>query len=343
MPTALVTGATGLVGHHVVERLRRDGWTVRAFVRDVSRAGALSAAGVELVRGDTLEPTGLALAARGCDVVFHTAAAVTPSGGWNAFSRPNVDGTRHAIAAAASVKARLVHVSSVAVYGGTERYRAGGQRTDEDTPFGELPAHAFYARSKRDSEALVLQAHAAGRLWATAVRPDVVYGPHDRQFVPRLARLLRHGIAPLVGGGRSTLAVVHAANVADGMVRAAVTDAAGGRAYNLANDFDVTVEEFFRLACDGLGVRMRRLPVPYGVARAGLGIFHRVAPLLFGSRFSAVGSASLHFISRDNPFSSERARRELGWAPLVRHEVGVPDAFRWWHVTSGTANGAPHP
>jgi nucleoside-diphosphate-sugar epimerase len=330
VPTALVTGATGLVGHHVVERLRRDGWTVRAFVRDAARAGALSRAGVELATGDTLEPSGFARAARGCEVVFHAAAAVTPAGGWEAFRQPNIEGTRNAIAAAAAAKARLVHVSSVAVYGGTARYGDGGRKTDEDTPLPTIADGAFYARSKRESEALVMEAHAAGRLWATAVRPSVIYGTHDRQFVPRLARLLRRGVVPLVGGGRSTLAVVHAANVADGMVRAAVTDAAGGRAYNLANDFDVTVEQFFRLGSAGLGVRMRTVPVPRIAARAGLGLFQLFAPLLFGSRYNAVGKASLDFISRDNPFSSERARRELGWSPPVRPEDGVPDAFRWW-------------
>jgi nucleoside-diphosphate-sugar epimerase len=330
VPTALVTGATGLVGHHVVERLRHDGWSVRAFVRDAARAGALSRAGVELATGDTLEPSGFARAARGCDVVFHTAAVVTSTGGWEAFNRPNIEGTRNAIAAASAAKARLVHVSSVAVYGGSTRYRDLGQKTDEETPFSELRENAFYARSKRDSEALVMEAHLTARVWATVVRPDVIYGTHDRQFVPRLARLLRRGIVPLVSGGRSTLAVVHAANVADGMVRAAVTDAAGGRAYNLANDFDVTVEEFFRLGCVGLGVRMRRISLPYFGARAALGAVQLLAPVLFGSRFSMVGTQSLDFISRDNPFSSARARRELGWDPPVRPHEGVPEAFRWW-------------
>ena len=66
------------------------------------------------------------------------------------------------------------------------------------------------------SEALVLEAHAAGRIWATAVRPDVIYGKRDRQFVPRIAGLLQRGFAPLIGGGRTTLPIVHAANVADG-------------------------------------------------------------------------------------------------------------------------------
>lgn len=329
MRTVLVTGATGLVGHHAVARLLRDGWSVRALVRDASRAAELGDQGVELHVGDTLDRESFARAARGCDVVVHAAAAVTPSGGWEAFSRPNVDGTRGAIAAATDAGARLVHVSSVAVYGGSTRYRAGGGRTDEESPPAPLAEHDFYARSKRDSEALVMEAHAAGRLWATAVRPCVVYGTHDRQFVPRMARLIRRGVVPMVGGGRSILSVVHAANVADGIVRAASSDIAGGRAYNLANDFEVTVENFFRWGADGLGVQLRRVPVPHGLARALLAAVVRLAPLA-GVRVPALGAASLDFISRDNPFSSERSRRELGWTPTVRPETGVPEAFRWW-------------
>jgi nucleoside-diphosphate-sugar epimerase len=331
MPTALVTGATGLLGNHVVRHLQREGWQVRALVRDAARAGALSRAGVTLATGDTLEPTGFARAARGCDVVFHAAAVITPRGGWEAFRRPNVEGTRNAIAAAAGATARLVHVSSVAVYGAAERYGRGhAVGTSEESPLATIPEHSFYARSKRESELLVMEAHAAGRIWATAVRPSVIYGPHDRQFVPRVARLLRHGVAPLVGGGGSTLAVVHAANVADGMLRAATHDAAGGRAYNLANDYDVTVAEFVRLAGLGMGLEIRLLPVPYLVAKGGLGLFRLLAPLVGGDRFKALASASLDFLSRDNPFNSERARRELGWDPPVRPEDGVPEAFRWW-------------
>jgi nucleoside-diphosphate-sugar epimerase len=332
VPSALVTGATGLVGNHVVQRLKREGWTVRALVRDAARAGALSRAGVDLATGDTLEPTGFARAARGCDVVFHAAAAITPRGGWEAFNGPNVQGTRNAIAAAAGAKARLVHVSSVAVYGEKERYSHGGaeSRTDEDSPLAAIPETSFYARSKRESEQLVLEAHAAGRIWATAVRPCVVYGPYDRQFVPRVARLLRHGVAPLVNGGRSTMSVVHAANVADGMLRAAQHDGAGGRAYNLANDYEVTVAEFVRLGGVGMGVKIRTLPVPLSIAKGGLAAFTLLAPLVLGDRFTGFASSSLDFLSRDNPFSSERARRELGWDPPVRPEDGIPDAFRWW-------------
>jgi nucleoside-diphosphate-sugar epimerase len=315
---------------HLIPRLQQGGWQVRALVRDPARAGLLSRASVTLAIGDVLDATSLVRAARGCDVMFHAAAVITPLGGWEAFRRPNVEGTRNAIAAATSAKARLVHVSSVAVYGARERYRSDGRRTDESAPLGRIPEESFYARSKRESEDLVFDAQRAGALWATAVRPSVLYGAHDRQFVPRLARMLRRGFAPVIAGGSNTLSIVHAANVADGMIRAATFDGADGKAYNLANDFDVTAREFFERAAEGLDRRLRIVSIPMVVARAAFAVIKSLAPLVVGNRFKAMTASSLDFLARDNPFSSDLARRELGWDPPVRPETGIPEAFRWW-------------
>jgi len=328
VPRALVTGATGLVGSHIVERLLSDGWSVRALVRSPSEA--LSELGVETTSGDVLDRDAFVHSAAACDAIFHTAAAITTRGGWEVFRRLNVDGTANAIAAAESSGARLLQLSSVAVYGPAGRYSGSGKKTGEDTVLGPLPERAYYARSKRDSEQLVLEAHAAGRIWATAVRPNVIYGPRDRQFVPRLARLLRYGIAPIIGGGRSIFSVTHAANVADGAVRAVGCDAAGGRAYNLANDYDVTVRRFFELAGEGLGRRMHFVSIPLPVATVAFRIGKSAVRTLTGGRFNVISNASLAMVTRDNPFTSERARRELGWSPPVRPEQGVPEAFRWW-------------
>jgi nucleoside-diphosphate-sugar epimerase len=324
---ALVTGATGLVGSHIVERLLHDNWNVRALVR--SSSASLASLGVECVKGDVLDAESFRAAARGCDVVFHTAAAVTTGGGWEAFRRMNIDGTVNAIAAAEEAKARLLHLSSVAVYGPEARYQASA-KTDEDMVLAPLPEHMFYARSKRDSEALVMDAHAAGRIWATAVRPDVIYGRRDRQFVPRIARVLMFGVAPSIDGGKATLAMVHAANVADGAVRAVLSDRAGGRAYNLANDFDVTARDFFLLAGEGLGKRVRLFSISKKAAQRSIGTAIVALKTFSMGRMSVLSKDSLDFLMRDNPFTSERARREIGWAPAMRHEDGVPDAFRWW-------------
>ena len=346
MPTALVTGATGLVGSHVVERLAADGWRIRALVREpkVVRQAApsgwngidwLRERGVELAAGDILDLSSFVEAARGCDTIFHTAAAVTPPATrvhpYDAYRVPNVDGTRNAIAAAARHGARLLQLSSVAVYGPKTRYASSKVLgVDETMPLDPLPERAYYARSKRESEELVMAAHDEGRIWATAVRPDVIFGPRDRQFIPRLARFLRFGVAPVIDGGNAIMAIVHAAHVADGAVRAATTDAAGGRAYNLANDFDVRWRDFFRLAGEGLGRRVRCLSISHGLAAALLSVTKRTVRIVTAGGMNVVTTASLDFMSRNNPFNSDRARRELGWTPTLRPDASIPDAFRWW-------------
>ncbi len=326
--SALITGATGLVGSYVVERLVADGWRVRSLVRNRAAAGWLQSMGAELAQGDVLDAESFRSAAAGCDVIIHAAALVTTGRRWEDFRRMNVEGATNAIDAAERSGARLLQVSSVAVYGMGARYRDAP--TDENAPLAPLRPGNHYGRSKRESEQLVLQAHEGGRIWSTAVRPSVVYGRRDRQFVPRVARLLRHGVMPLIGGGRSILAVVHAANVADGIAVAAVADKAGGRAYNLANDHDITVADFVRLAARGLKQRVRTVPVALPVARAAVAALAWVIAIGRGPSFGAQTRASLDYLTRNNPFTSQRARHELGWEPRMKPETGVPEAFEWY-------------
>ena len=339
MPRALVTGATGLVGSHIVERLAREGWEIRALVRDPASASWLGSMQAELVAGDVLDAPTFAKAARGCDVVFHTAAAITPSGGWEDYRSLNLDGTQNAIDAAKGASARLMHVSSVAVYGPGMRYRDGALTT-EDVPLAPLPDGQYYARSKRESEQMVLAAHRSGDIWATAIRPDVVYGRRDRQFIPRIARLLNFRVAPLIGGGKAELPIINAENVADAAFRAATNDVAGGRVYNVANERPTTVREFFDLAAEGLDRRIIGAWVPVPVARILLGVMVRTIGIVAGRGLAAMSSNTLNFLTRGNPFSSELARRELGWDPPVDPRAGIPDAFRWWKEHSKKGRGS---
>ncbi len=328
MTRALVTGATGLVGSHIVERLLADGWTVRALVRDPRAASWLGGAGAEVSRGDLADAASLRAATAGCHTVFHCAALIAATGDWASFQRANIDGTRAVVGAAAAAGARLVHTSSVAVYGSAARYRS--TPTDEDTPLAPLAEHAYYARSKREAEQLALGAHDAGELWATAIRPPMIYGKRDRQLVPRFARAMRTGFFPLFAGGRSIFSLVHASAVADGAVRAARIDAAGGRAFNLANDFPVSVADMVQLAANGLGRRVRGVPIPCAVARASFGTLATAARLAKQHATAEQLPGIVDIFTRNNPFTSERARRELGWSPTMRPEVGIPEAFAWW-------------
>ena len=330
MPTALVTGATGLVGMHLVPRLQREGWRVRALVRDAARAGLLSRADVTLATGDVLEPTGFERAARGCDVVFHAAAVITPRGGWEAYRRPNVEGTRNAIAAATSAKARLVHVSSVAVYGDNDRYAADGRKTDESAPLGRIPETSFYARSKRESEELVFEAQRTGALWATAVRPWV----HVRAVRPAVHSAPRAYAAARIRP-RHRGRAQHTRDRARGQRRRRN----GARGAARCGEWP-RVQSGERLRHHGArllrargrgdGKRLRIVSVPLVVARAAFGAFRTLAPMIVGERFNVAANASLNFLARDNPFSSELARRE--WAGL---RPCIPRKVSWRRSAGG--------
>jgi len=325
---ALVTGATGLVGSYLVERLHADGCQVRALVRDAGAARWLIPMGAELAEGDILSLDTLRAAAAGCDTIFHCAALIASGGDWATFRRMNIDGTRTVVDAAAAAGARLLHLSSVAVYDDSHRYATAP--TDESTPLTPVASGSFYARSKREAEDVVMQAHAAGRVWATAVRPTVIYGRRDRQFVPRAARVMRTGFFPLFGGGCTTMSLVHASAVADGAVRAARTDAAGGRAFNLTNDFPVTVAGMVRYAAEGLARRVRGVSVPLPLARTSFFVLAQLMRVAGRSGLASQLPGALNAFARDNPFTSELARRDLGWSPTVTPDVGIPDAFAWW-------------
>src|SRR4051812_13464849 len=118
---ALVTGATGLVGSHIVERLVRDGWSVRGLSRSDAARATITALGAEPVTGDVLDRGSMVTASKGVDAIFHTAAAITQRGGWESYRVMNVEGTAAVIEAAERSAARLLHLSSVAVYGSAGR------------------------------------------------------------------------------------------------------------------------------------------------------------------------------------------------------------------------------
>ncbi len=330
---ALVTGATGMLGSYIVQRLTADGWKVRALTRTRATGSWLEATGVEVVEGCIEDADSVVRAASGCEVVFHAAAVIGSGGDWKVFREGNVGGTANVVRAARATGARVLHVSSTAVYGGA-RYR--DEPTDEHAPLPVLPVQDVYGRSKQDAELLVLQAHEAGRIWAAVVRPPVMYGRRDRQFAPRVGPVLERGFFPRIAGGRTTLAVVHAGSVAEGAVLAATTEAARGRVYLLTNDQPVTTSDLVRCAEDGLGRRIWSPHVPASAGRTGFCALSRVLRAMGRGDLARHAQGTLDMLTRDNPFTSERARRELGWAPALRPEVGLTDAFRWWkdHRTS---------
>jgi len=312
--TILVTGGSGLVGSHVIEALRARGERPRALVRPESRA-IVEALGAEAVPGDVTDPAAWSRAAADITGIVHAAALVAPRAPFAEFERVNVGGTRLALDAARRAAAPLVHVSSVAVYGRSARSAAG---VAEDYHFEPLPDRDYYARTKRMAEQLVHEEAERLNIRATAIRPNVIYGERDRLFTPRVIATVRRGFVPQVGRGANHLSCVYAGNVASAILAALDAPLAPGfRAYNVTHDAppELTQREFLMTFAEALGRHPPVVRIPVSVARVGASLWQSLLQVVRPGKYAGLGAAAVAFVTGENPFDSNRIRRELKWKP----------------------------
>ncbi|MEE8170179.1 MAG: NAD-dependent epimerase/dehydratase family protein [Phycisphaerae bacterium] len=210
----LVTGATGLLGSHIVEQLRRRGRPARVLVRPGADCRWLQTQQVEFVEGDLCDPKSLAEACTGATVVYHAAARVGDWGPWQDFVRVSIDGTRHLIDAAVQAGVtRFIHISSISAYG----HRNGdGLVLDETAPLGQnVYRWSYYTRAKVEAEHVVWDRHRKGLIEVSVIRPSWIYGPRDRTSIARIVKLVRNRQAKMLGDGSNRLKTVYAGNVAE--------------------------------------------------------------------------------------------------------------------------------
>lgn len=324
----LVTGATGLLGSHIVEQLRKRDMPVRALVRPNSDRSWLSSQGVEFVEGDVTDAASMERACRGCDVVYHAAARVGDWGPWEEFQRITIDGTRNVLEAAIKARVRrFVHISSISTYG----YHTKEGTIDESYDLGyKLYRWAYYSRSKVEAEHLVWQAQRAGRIEVTVIRPAWIYGERDRATIARLVNMIRNGQAKILGRGDNRLNVVYAGNIAEGAITAAHLPKAAGEAYNCSNDGVITQQQYFDLLAKTLGCPPVSRNVSYGVAYFAGFVLEVFGHLFQQKKPPMVTRYAVWLMGRRSYFSADKARRELDWKATVSYEVGVPRTIQWY-------------
>ncbi len=326
----LVTGGTGLLGSHIVEQLRKRGRPVRALVRRGADTSWLRTQGVELAEGDITDPASLKKACAGVQCVYHAAARVGDWGPWPDFVRITIDGTRNLFDAAEQTGVqRLIHVSSISVYGHVNQK---GLVIDETAPLGvNVHKWSYYTRAKVIAEEELWRRHRAGGcVKYSVIRPSWLYGPRDRATIARLTTMIRTRKAKLLGSGDNRLNVVYAGNVAEGCILAADNPAAIGQAYNCSNDGELTQRMYFDLVARAIGCPPITKRVPFKVAY-NAAFFLECCGHLFGwKKPPMITRYAVWLMGRDTFFSADKARRELGWKSTVGYEEGIPATIRWY-------------
>ena len=322
---AAVTGATSGVGMRLCEVLRERGGpaaVIRGLVRDPERGDArrLAALGVELVRGDLADDASLGHLVAGADVVFHTAAHVGEWGPPETFVAVNVAGTRRMVeASAAAGVRRFVHLSSTAVYGRPDR-----GRVTEAWPVRR--SGQAYDDTKVDAERVAFARGAELGLEVTATRPPVIYGPYDRNFLPRAVKALGEGRFLLIDGGRAPLNLVWVDHVIDVMLAASERPEAVGEAFNVMDEVDgrpPSVREVATAIAEACALRPPARSVPFAVALAASRVVYDAFVLARAEAPPPLTPFSVVILTRDVIYDASKAARLLGFVPRQGALEGV--------------------
>ena len=318
----LVTGGGGFLGQALCRGLVERGFAVRSFSR--SRHPALDALGVEQLQGDLADREAVIAAARGCHAVFHNAAKAGAWGRYDGYHRANVLGTHHVIAACrAQGIDRLVYTSTPSVTHRATHPVAGG--IADDVPYGTR-FKAAYAATKAIAERAVLAADDA-RLATIALRPRLIWGPGDRQLLPRLVERARAGRLRIVGSGDNLIDTTYIDNAAqahfDAFDRLQPGAACAGRAYFISNGEPRPAREIINALLQAAGAppvaKTLAFPLAYAIG-ATCEAAWTVLPLRGEpplTRFLAEQLATTHW------YDMAPATRDFGYQPRVSIDEGL--------------------
>jgi nucleoside-diphosphate-sugar epimerase len=330
----LVTGGNGFVGRHLIPALQERGDNVRVLVQPGENTSWLGERGVAVHSGDVRQPETLVAPMHGAEGVLHLAAMMDDWRPIKDYYAVNVTGTENVCRAAlAEGVRRLVHVSSLMVYG-----MALGKPAREDFPLAPYPDP--YSVTKAEGDKVVQQMIAKDHLPAVILRPDQIFGPGDHLHFGRLADRLRTGRGIIVGRGRNVLPLLYVTDAVQGLLLALEHERAVGQAYNIANDRPLTQQEFLQAIAQEIGAKRPRFHVPYRVLYSAGYAAEHLATLTGSSRRPPVTRLGVLFLGTDSRLAIDKARRDLGYTPRVTVREGVRLAAAWYRHSVHSAAGA---
>jgi nucleoside-diphosphate-sugar epimerase len=325
----LVTGGTGFLGSHLVERLIAQGHEVRALARKTSNINHLKTTGAQIIFGDVEDYESLLPAVKGVDVVYHAAARVTPGwGAWKWFESSIIKGTDNMLRA--SVEAgvpRFLHVSTGSVHG---KLCEGDTPACESTPCDvAFSRDAYYDFAKMRAEDVAFEYHKKGKIQVSMIRIAAVYGPRDRLLADRV---YRHVSLPLIvwpGKSNPKYSIVYASDAADFAILVATSDRAIGEVYNVAPTHEIPLRKFAAAMVKAIGGPKLEVTIPYSVAYVWCTLMEEWSRLRRVRDMPYLTRSGLRFVNKGIYLDGTKARDELGWQPKVSIDEGTRLYVQW--------------
>jgi len=319
VPSAFVTGGSGFIGRALIERLRAEGYAVKALARAEGAAAAVGERGAEAIRGDLHTPEALREGATGTELCFHAAAKVEDFGRRDEFERINVQGTRNVLAACRDGDVRrFVHV-------GTEAALLAGQALVNATEAEPLRPDSPSPYSATKARAEMLVRDAGGReLETVVVRPRFVWGRGDTTLLPAIAEMVRQGRFRWIGDGRHLTSTTHVDNAVEGLWLGATRGRPGG-VYFVTDGDPVEFRGFVTRMLETQGVTPPDKTVPRTAALVAAVAGETAWKLARRPGAPPLTRFAVWVSSLECTIDITHARRELGYEPVKGMTTGLQE------------------
>ncbi|MCK5286198.1 MAG: NAD(P)-dependent oxidoreductase [Thermodesulfovibrionia bacterium] len=318
---ALITGATGFIGSHLVDELFKRGYKVTCLVRKTSDITWLEGLDIEIIEGDCSVQHSLDQCVKGQDYIFHL-AGLTKTHYKDNFYSVNTKGTENIIEAVKQFNPeikRFVYLSSLSAF---------GPKNIDSIPNENNTPHPVsdYGMSKLMSEATILKYSTL--IPVSILRPSAVYGPRDKEFF-LFFKFIKKGVFPYWGNGYTSL--IYVDDLINALLLTIENEKAVGNIYFISDDVIYTNNEIIKEIASALNVKVFKIKIPKPMLPT-ISFFSEGISKITGTNTMINRDKIKEIIHTEWVCDITKAKNDLSFEPKIGIKKGIQWTADWYRI-----------